>query len=233
MESVITIRSGDNFIYIYPYSNTEAIVIDPSEAGSVIEVLEKRGLSLTAILITHSHFDHTAGAGQLQKRYNCRTINANSTFGDREIEVITTAGHTRDSVCFHLKPSGNQDGIVWTGDTLFVGGCGRILGGDAKVMWKSLCRIAELADETVVYGGHDYIEENYEFSLTIEPGNEDVEKRLEQFRQSGEAGSTIAIEKKTNIFLRSGEEGIKEAVGMADADAWEVFGELRRRKDRY
>ena len=234
MDSVITIRAfGDNFIYLYRYTGREALVVDPAEAGAVINVLEKEGLSLTKILITHHHFDHTAGVGQLQNRYNCQTITANTTVGDKEIEVIPTPGHTADSVCYYLRPAGDKAGIIWTGDTLFVGGCGRILGSDAKTMWSSLCKIAALPNDTVVYGGHDYIEENYEFALTILPNDETIKKRLEQFRQSGQPDSTIEQEKRTNIFLRSGEETVKRAVGMAGAPTWEVFAELRRRKDRF
>ena len=232
MDSVITIRAfGDNFIYLYRYAGREALVVDPAEAGAVINVLEKEGLNLTKVFITHHHFDHTGGVGQLQNRYNCQTITADTTVGDREIEVIPTPGHTADSVCYYLRPTGNEKAIIWTGDTLFVGGCGRILGTDAKTMWNSLNKIAALPADTVVYGGHDYIEENYEFALMILPNDEVIKKRLEQFRQSGRPDSTIEQEKRTNIFLRSGEEVVKGAVGMEGADAVEVFAELRRRKD--
>jgi len=232
MGSVITIRAfGDNFIYLYRCAGRKALVVDPAEAGAVINILEKKGLNLTTVLITHRHYDHTAGAGQLQNKYNCRIITADTTVGDREIEVIATPGHTADSVCYYLRPAGNKAGIVWTGDTLFVGGCGRILGTDAKTMWNSLNKIAALPADTVVYGGHDYIEENYEFALTILPNDEVIKKRLEQFQRTSQPDSTIAIEKRTNIFLRSDEEAVKAAVGRAGADAFEVFAELRRRKD--
>ena len=155
----------------------------------------------------------------------------------RKVRVISTPGHTRTSICFYMEPSaGNENGILWTGDTLFVGGCGRVLECNAQSMWDSLQRLASLPDDTLVYCGHDYMLENYEFASGIEPGNQIVKDRLGQVRKLQEQGkltvpSSILLEKTTNCFLRAGTSEMKAALGMNDAQAVEVFAELRRRKD--
>jgi hydroxyacylglutathione hydrolase len=132
--------------------------------------------------------------------------------------------------------AGNGNGILWTGDTLFVGGCGRLLECNAQSMWDSLHKLASLPDDTLVYCGHDYTLENYEFASGIEPANRIVKERLDQVRQLQTQGkltvpSSISQEKTTNCFLRAGTPELKAAIGMLDASAVDVFAELRRRKD--
>jgi hydroxyacylglutathione hydrolase len=136
-----------------------------------------------------------------------------------------------------MEPSaGNKNGIVWTGDTMFIGGCGRLLECNAQSMWDSLQKLASLPDDTLVYCGHDYTLENYEFASGIEPGNQVVKEHLDQVRQLQTRGkltvpSSILQEKSKNCFLRAGTPEMKTALGMPNAQAVEVFAELRRRKD--
>jgi hydroxyacylglutathione hydrolase len=254
MSSVITIRAfGDNFAYVSRCDEQSAIAVDPSDSPAVRRVLKERGLELAAILITHHHFDHTAGVGELKKRFGCEVVGGDGDriagidrvissgerlqFGEAEIEVIGTPGHTRTSVCYYERTSEGGGGVVWTGDTLFVGGCGRILECGPGTMWESLMKLAKLPEDTVVYGGHNYIEENLEFALGIEPGNEAVKRRLEEEQAAQRSGkvmeSRIRQEKETNIFLRADTPAVKAAVGMRGASAVEVFAELRRRKDHF
>ena len=255
MDWVITIRAlGDNFVYVYRYDEQSAIVVDPSDSSDVIGVLKDQKLELRAVLVTHHHFDHTAGAGELNKRYGCEVIGGDGDriggisrvvgdgevlqFGEAAIQVVGTPGHTRTSVCYYKRVSeGESEGIVWTGDTLFVGGCGRIIECGPAEMWESLMKLAKLGDDTLVCCGHNYTEENFEFALSIEPGNEAIEQRLEEVRlaqRRGEAiASTILDEKKTNIFLRADTAEVKAAVGMSGALGVDVFAELRRRKDYF
>ena len=256
MDSVITIPAfGDNFAYIYRCDKQSAIAVDPSDSAAVMGVLKEQGLKLVAILVTHHHFDHTAGVGELKKRYGCEVIGADGRriagvsravcdrevlrFGEVEIEIIGTPGHTKTSVCYYYKRAseGGGESIVWTGDTLFVGGCGRILECGPGTMWESLMKLAKLPDDTVVCCGHNYTKENYEFALGIEPDNEAVQLRLEEVKLAQRSGkeivSTIREEKRTNIFLRSDTAEVKAAVDMRGASAVEVFAELRRRKDYY
>lgn len=254
MGSVITIRAlGDNFAYVYALDKRSAIAVDPSDSSRVMTALKERGLAPAAILVTHHHFDHTAGTSELRRKYGCEIIGGDGDriggidrvvsdgdvlrFGEVKIKVIGTPGHTRTSVCYYRRASEGEGGVVWTGDTLFVGGCGRILECGPGTMWESLMRLAALPDDTAVCGGHDYMEENFEFVLGIEPSNEAVARRLEQVRAAQRRGkvmeSTIGQEKQTNIFLRADTAEVKAALGMQGASAVEVFAEMRRRKDYF
>jgi hydroxyacylglutathione hydrolase len=254
MDSVITIPAlGDNFIYLYRYNKSDSLAVDPSDGSLVLRILREKGLSLKMVLITHHHWDHVAGASDLKQQTGCKIIGADKQripaldsvvadgqilpVGDRKVRVVATPGHTRTSVCYYMEPSAdNENGILWTGDTLFVGGCGRLLECDAKTMWGSLQKLASLPDDTLVYCGHDYTLENYEFAFGIEPNNQAVKERLEQVRRLLKQGkltvpSNILLEKTTNCFLRAGTPELKAALGMQNAQAVEVFAELRRRKD--
>jgi len=254
MNSVITIPAlGDNFIYLCRYNQNDSLAVDPSDASLVLRTLQEHGLNLRTILITHHHWDHVAGTAELKQKTGCKVIGADKgripgidsvvsdgqilPVGDRRLLVIDTPGHTSTSVCYYMEPSaGNENGILWTGDTLFVGGCGRLLERDAQSMWESLQKLASLSDDTLVYCGHDYTLENYEFASGIEPGNQVVKERLDQVRQLQTQGkltvpSSILLERTTNCFLRAGTPELKAALGMQDAQAVEVFAELRRRKD--
>lgn len=239
MSSIITIPAlGDNFIYLCGCGANRVFAVDPCDAGIVLNKLGEANLKLTHILITHHHWDHTAGVEELKGKTRCMVIAGQSeriagvdkvvgdgekiVVGDIEIEVILTAGHTRGSVCYYA--AGVDGGVVFTGDTMFVGGCGRIMEGSAEQMYESLMRIGGLDGETLVYPGHDYTVENYEFGMMVEPDNSAVKERLEEVkREIGRGGfsvpSQIKDEWAANVFLRSG--GV------------EVFAELRRLKNRF
>jgi hydroxyacylglutathione hydrolase len=251
---VVTIRAGaDNLMYLYQYDGTSALAVDPCEISPVVGQLGKLGLQLGTILVTHHHWDHIGAVAELKKRTGCTVVGGDKEripgvdrvladgdvvmAADREIQAIATPGHTRTSLCYYVQPSGtHKEGILWTGDTMFVSGCGRIGEGDAGTLYASLMKLAALPDETLVYCGHDYTLENCRFALTIEPDNQALKERLKEVQQLQKAGkltvpSTIAREKATNPFLRAAEPAVKTAVGMAGADAAAVFAELRRRKD--
>ncbi len=249
MDSVTTICAlGDNYIYLCRCGQNNAFVVDPGDGSAVLRALEEQELILTATLATHNHFDHIGGIRALKKKTGCeligpigRVINDKDVIevGATKIQVIATPGHTRDSVCYYLQPSkGNESAILFTGDTLFIGGCGRPIECDAQTMWDSLRKIAALPDCTRVYPGHDYTEENYEFAMTIEPNNITTKKRLQEIKELQNQGrltvpSTVAQEKTTNIFLRANTREIKTAIGMPNAADAEVFAELRRRKNLF
>lgn len=252
MEKVITIPAlGDNLIHLYRYGGGRCLVVDPGAGSPVLKVLQKQNLSLTTILVTHHHGDHTGGVGELKRKTGCKVIGSDKrrisgidqlvtdgqifSVGDAEIRVIATPGHTSTSVCYYVPPStDNTNGILWTGDTLFVGGCGRLFGADARVMWESLQKLASLPDDALVYCGHDYTVENYEFALTVEPQNQAVRQRLDDIKRTGRTvPSTISQERTTNVFLRAGVPEVKAALNMPQAKDFEVFAELRRRKDTF
>ena len=254
MTSIITIPAlGDNLIYVYRYDRSDSLVVDPGDSSAVVRILKEHGLALTTILVTHHHGDHTGGTAELKRKTGCTVIGGDRartpgidrlvedgqilTLGDTRIQVIATPGHTRTSVCYYVPPSnGDKSGILWTGDTLFVGGCGRLLECDAQTMRQSLLRLASLPNETLVYCGHDYTLENYEFASSIEPDNPAVRQRLDEIKQAHRQGrptvpSTMLQEKATNPFLRADTPELKAALKMSQARAADVFAELRRRKD--
>ncbi len=253
-DETIVLTCGDNHIYVYPYGDRNALVVDPSDGAAVLNALSQRGLTLRTVLLTHHHGDHTGGVRQLKSRTNCLVVSGDArripgtdqvvtdgdilSCGDARISVIATPGHTTTSLCYYLAPSEEGPGIVWTGDTLFVGGCGCPMENDAGVLWQSLQKLTTLPDETLVYCGHDYTAENYEFALTVEPDNCRVREQLDLVQRGSSRGrptvpSTLAREKATNIFLRADDPGVKNALGMVESDAEQVFVELRRRKNLF
>jgi len=250
MDTVITLRAfEDNFIYLWPFEQGMALVVDPGDATLVLRELDRCSLHLEAVLATHHHVDHVGGIRELKQRTGARVIGSDAgriplvdevvqdgqvlEFGPHHVQVIAAPGHTRTSVCYYV-PGTDGPGMLWTGDTLFQGGCGRILECDAETMWRSLQRLASLPEDTLVYGGHDYTIENYAFGLSIDPGNMDIKEALAQARQmSTPRPSTIGKEKRTNILLLADSGRIKRTLGAEEASPVEVFALLRRRKDRF
>jgi len=246
---------SDNLCYVHPCGDNFAVAIDPGDAAVVLDLLARRGLVLAGILVTHQHWDHVAGAAELRSRMRCDVIGTDRSLiavcdrvvsdgetlalGELNAQVIATPGHTRGSVCYHVWPQvGGGPDVLYTGDTLFVGGCGRLLECEAAVMWESLQKLAALPPETLVYCGHDYALENCEFAVATLVDSRRFRDRLAQVQKTVEYGqatvpSTIAQERDTNIFLRAEDRSVKAALGMADAPPQDVFAELRRRKDLF
>jgi hydroxyacylglutathione hydrolase len=245
----------DNYIYLFAYDRSRALVVDPGDDRLVLQALASAGLELTHILVTHHHRDHIAGIKTLKEQTGCEIVGSDQKrvsaisrlvkHGDRLqlgsvlIDVIATPGHTRSSVCYYCPPGKDDpNGRLWTGDTLFMGGCGRLFECSSAVMWQSLQKICTLPDATLIYGGHDYTKENYQFALTIEPDNPEMKQHLSELRRPECPGketppTTLAQEKQTNIFLRSGYAEIKSNLGMTQSDPAAIFTELRARKDRF
>lgn len=214
----------DNYAYLLrlPGSDTAAVV-DASEAGPVLAALERLGLKLGAILSTHHHADHVGGNSELVQRFpgvrvygsahdKGRIPEQTEFVGDEDtIDVLgsrfrclVVPGHTLGAVAYYGENS------VFTGDTLFTAGCGRLFEGTAQMMFESLNeRLAELPQETRVYCGHEYTASNLRFAAHIEPDNLAIKARAEkvaELRSRGEPTipSTIAEERATNPFLRCG-----------------------------
>ncbi|MHC4475270.1 MAG: hydroxyacylglutathione hydrolase [Planctomycetota bacterium] len=256
MDSVTVISAlGDNFIYLCRADEDRSFVVDPSDSSPVLHAMQACGTRLTKLFATHAHWDHVAGIAELKTKTGCEVIGSDDRripgidrvvrdgevleAGKEGIRVIATPGHTRSSLCYYMLPSqDNPPGILWTGDTLFTGGCGRLLECDATTMWQSLQKLSALPQGTLVYCGHDYAVENYEFALSIEPDNNAVRQQLEQIkRKIGSGGqtvpSTIGQEMLTNPFLRADTSELKTALRMPAAAPAEVFAELRQRKDMF
>jgi hydroxyacylglutathione hydrolase len=253
MEMLIVPALQDNYVYAVHDPESDAVaVIDPAEAGPVIRAVERRGWRVSAVFNTHHHDDHIAGDLQIKSRYRCPVIGPLSErariseidvgvedgghypFGSDTVAVIGTPGHTRGHLAFHFPKAG----AVFCGDTLFSLGCGRLFEGTPEQMWDSLCRLRALPPETKVCCAHEYTLANARFALSIEPGNAALRARVEQARRQRDQGqptipTTIALECATNPFLRADQPSVRQALHMGDAAPALVFGELRRRKDRF
>lgn len=239
----------DNYMYLLVWDQN-VIAVDPADGKKTLDILESENLQLTNILITHHHEDHTGGNEFLKKKTECHIIGPEDEripelgqsvaggeellFGPFIIEVIATPGHTKPHVVYFFRDLN----LLFSGDLLFGAGCGRLFEGNPQEMWSSLEKVLKLPDETNVYFGHEYTLKNLEFAHHIEPNNQDVAERLKQVRLLRDEGkstvpTTLALEKKTNPFLRADLSAMKEALGMPNADTIEVFAHLRGLKDAW
>jgi hydroxyacylglutathione hydrolase len=237
----------DNYVYCI-IAASEAIVIDASDA-EIFDLINRRGLSLRMILSTHHHGDHTGGNSALKKKTGCIVIGGDSriTGIDRvledsekvieglfEFETIAVPGHSKGSVAFYFR----KLSTIFTGDTLFYAGCGRIFEGGATQLFDSLKKIGALPLDTKIYCGHEYTLDNLQFAKSIEPDNDAIDKRIIEVRKELHQGrpsgpSTIELELATNPFMRVDQKSIREVLGLPGAPDDVVFGELRKRKDRF
>jgi hydroxyacylglutathione hydrolase len=237
----------DNYAYLVQDGGLCAVV-DPSEPAPVREALARHGWKLTHILNTHHHFDHTGGNLALKQEFGAMVVgpakdhdripgidigvgeSAPWRFGTRDVAVLEIPAHTKAHIAFVFADA------VFTGDTLFAMGCGRLFEGTPETMWASLSKLMRLPDTTHVYCGHEYTLSNGRFALTLEPGNADLQQRMIEVQSLRTANrptvpSTIGLEKKTNPFLRPDSAEIRATLGLQDASEVEVFAEMRRRKD--
>ena len=239
----------DNYTYLLSWDNN-ALVVDPGEADSILDLLEKEGLTLVNILITHYHDDHTGGVNTLTKQTKCHVIGPEDNrvpkleqsvdegeellFGPFSITVLSTPGHTKPHIAYYFS----EQKILFSGDLLFAGGCGRCFEGTPQEMWASLEKILVLPDDTLLYCGHEYTVQNLEFALSLEPDNSAVKARLEKARELRSAGqptipSTLGEEKATNPFFRVRSHDFQKALGLTDSHPASVFAHIRSLKDNF
>ena len=244
---------SDNYGVLLHDPATEATAsIDAPDAEQILAALHEMGWTLTHILTTHHHHDHTAGNEILKRMTGCTIIGpareARSIpgidvevsegdivkIGDAKATVIDTPGHTKGHVSYYFP----DEGIVFVGDTLFSIGCGKLLEGDAKMMWHSLVKLMLLPPQTKLYCGHEYTAANARFALTIEPENAALQARAAEVMKLAEQAkpalpTTIEQELETNPFLRASSPAIQQRLGMEGSELWEIFGAIRKRKDRF
>jgi hydroxyacylglutathione hydrolase len=243
---------SDNYgVLIHDPERNLTAAIDAPEEKAVAAALAERGWRLTHILTTHHHGDHTAGNVPLKAQFQCTIIGPRAEaervpgidrrvgggdafpFGAHEVRVLDTPGHTAGHVSYWLPHSA----LAFVGDTLFAMGCGRVIEGNAETMWRSLDRLRALPQETVVYCGHEYTEANAKFALTIEPENASLQQRAKEVAELRRAGkptlpTNIGIELATNPFLRPQVPAIRKRLRLEGAPDWQVFREIRERKNR-
>jgi hydroxyacylglutathione hydrolase len=242
----------DNFgVLLHDPESGATAAIDAPEAVAVEAALRATGWRLTDILVTHHHHDHTGGIEELKARHRCRIVApAAEADGIPEVDetvregnlvpvgalvgrVIETPGHTAGHISYVFAP----EKLVFVGDTLFSIGCGRVIEGTPEMMWQSLSKLRSLPDDTRIYCGHEYTQANIRFAKTIEPTNSALLAReREVARLAAERKptipSTMGEEKAANPFLRADVEAVAQSVGLAGAPAWQVFAEIRARKNR-
>ncbi|KAI4696409.1 uncharacterized protein J4E88_000586 [Alternaria novae-zelandiae] len=241
--------SGNNYAYLVSDDKTkEAVIIDPANPPEVLPVLREQtttgGLKLTKIINTHHHGDHAGGNVDTIKAFGLPVIGGrdcdkvsetpghNSTFkiGSINVKALHTPCHTQDSICFYFE-DGN-DRAVFTGDTLFIGGCGRFFEGTPEQMHKALNEtLAALPDDTKVYPGHEYTKGNVKFAKSVL--NNDAIKKLDTFSQENKQTQgkfTIGDEKKHNVFMRVDDPELQKVTGKTQPI--DVMGALRAMKDK-
>ena len=249
--SVVTIpQLKDNYSYILKSSKTnEAIVVDPAESKSILNYLNKNNLKLLAILITHKHNDHTAGIKGIIKSINIPVYSPSADvygtsnivkdndeidFKFISIKVKTTPGHTLDHVIFFSE----KNNILFSGDTLFRLGCGRIFEGTYETMYKSLKYIENLNDDLMVYCGHEYTINNLNFLKSVFPDHQSLKIMKEQINnQLTKTKSSIPFnlgeEKNINPFLSSKSIFYDEYKKSNKLSNFEMFCYLRELKDKF
>jgi len=243
----------DNYgVLIHDPRSGETAAIDTPDPDAITDVLEDKGWTLTHILITHHHWDHTQGNEKLKAATGCTIIGPEEErdripgldvgIGDGDtinvcgqtIRILKTGGHTLGHVTYYFPDAG----LAFAGDALFPLGCGRMFEGTPDLMWDGLEKLAVLPENTQVYCGHEYTEANARFAVTIEPGNEALLERhkvIQDLRMEGRptVPTTIGEELATNPFLRPDDPAIRAHLEMVDASDAEVFAEIRQRKDNF
>jgi len=229
----------DNYSYlIIDKAKNIACVVDPSEAEPIIKYLDENKINLKFILNTHHHYDHVGGNTKLKKKYHAKILgfknekeripNIDILLNDKEIwkyenfetKVIHIPGHTLGHICFYFF----KDKMVFTGDTLFSLGCGRIFEGTYLQMYESLNKLKELPLDTKVYCGHEYTLQNSKFCSVHDINNQNLKNKIETIKKNIKNNiptvpSTIKEELECNIFLRS--------------DSLKTFSKLRDLKDNF
>jgi len=243
---------SDNYGVLLHSSNTgDTISIDAGEASSLLDALQKKGWTLSHLLVTHHHADHVAGLTEIKEKTNCKVIGPalhsditgldqrvkdgdTFTIANTEFQVLHTPGHTLDMLNYYLP----EENVVFTGDTLFTLGCGRVFEGDTSMMWNSLQKLMQLPPQTTVYSSHEYTLANAAFAVTVDADNTQLQQRIETFKtmranNQPTVPSLLADELATNPFLRAADASVREILNMQDASDDEVFAEIRKRKDNF
>jgi hydroxyacylglutathione hydrolase len=230
MIDVLPIRAlSDNYIWcLMKTANRCCVIVDPGEAEPVLEMLSTHQLKLTGILITHHHWDHTQGIAKIVDNFKVPVYGParEAVYGvtdhlhdgnqitlddlDLTLQVTHIPGHTLGHIAYH------GHGLLFSGDTLFTGGCGRIFEGTVEQMYTSLTTLAALKETTLVYCGHEYTTANLKFAQLVEPNNLDIQQRISEVSKLRKQDlptvpAPLSIEKLTNPFLRCTEQDVIKA----------------------
>uniref|UniRef100_A0A1A9V579 hydroxyacylglutathione hydrolase n=1 Tax=Glossina austeni TaxID=7395 RepID=A0A1A9V579_GLOAU len=244
----------DNYMYLIICDSTrEAAIVDPVYPETVLRAVKDENVNLKKVLTTHHHWDHAGGNEKLLQMFNlplevyggdnrigglnCMVKqNDRLKIGNLDVTCLFTPCHTSGHICYYVQ-SATGDRYVFTGDTLFQGGCGRFFEGTADQMYDALCKqLSSLPDDTKVFCGHEYTLQNMSYALHVEPHNENILKRIEWAKlrratKSPTVPSTIAQEKSWNPFMRVHEPSVQKHAQQTDPVR--TMGSLRKEKDNF
>lgn len=248
---VVTLPAfNDNYIWLL-VEQTTAVVVDPGDHLPVIAALDELGLSLAAILVTHHHWDHVDGIPQLREKYHCPVYGNSRVAADQrlaggeqldiaglqqKVQVLSVPGHTSDHLAYLIGER------LFSGDTLFSAGCGRLFDGTAEQLLKSLDLIEKLPEQTLIYPTHEYTQTNLRFAKAVEPDNPWIDQRIAQVNQLRAKNLPslpvrLNDEQRYNPFLRSREVSVRTAIeqyiGQQLTDDTAYFAGLRSWKDNF
>ncbi|XP_057606821.1 hydroxyacylglutathione hydrolase, mitochondrial isoform X1 [Hippopotamus amphibius kiboko] len=245
----------DNYMYLIIDDDTkEAAIVDPVQPQKVVETVKKHGVKLTTVLTTHHHWDHAGGNEKLVKlepglkvyggddRIGALThkVTHLSTLqvGSLNVKCLSTPCHTSGHICYFVsKPNSPEPPAVFTGDTLFVAGCGKFYEGTADEMYKALLEVlGRLPPDTRVYCGHEYTINNLKFARHVEPSNTAIQEKLAWAKEKYSIGeptvpSTIAEEFTYNPFMRVREKTVQQHAG--ETDPVTTMRAIRKEKDQF
>ncbi|XP_027324777.1 hydroxyacylglutathione hydrolase, mitochondrial isoform X1 [Anas acuta] len=245
----------DNYMYLLIDEETkEAAIVDPVQPQKVLDAVKKHGVKLTTVLTTHHHWDHAGGNEKLVKmETGLRVYGGDSRVGaltqkvshlttlkvgSLNVKCLCTPCHTSGHICYYVtKPNSSEPPAVFTGDTLFVAGCGKFFEGTPEEMYRALIEIlGSLDPETRVYCGHEYTINNLKFARHVEPNNASIQEKLAWAKAKYDSGeptipSTIAEEFTYNPFMRVREKTVQQHAG--ETDPIRTMGAIRKEKDNF
>ncbi len=244
---------ADNLGFLVHDDKTGATAaFDAPDANTIRTALARTGWTLSHILVTHHHSDHTDGIAPLKAEFNASVIGPEAeadkivgldqtisgsdrvNVGSLEFEVLETPGHTLGHVAY-FEPESKS---LFSGDALFSLGCGRMFEGTPGPMWRGLAALRGLPDETMVYCGHEYSAANAAFALSIDPDNKALQKRAAEISELRSKGKptipfNLAEDKRANPFLRADNLQLAAAMGLKESDPATVFAAIRKAKDGF
>lgn len=246
---------SDNYMYLLIDEDTkEAAIVDPVEPVKVVEAVKKHGVKLKTVLTTHHHWDHAGGNEKMVKLVSGLTVYGgddrvgaltkmvkhNNTFkvGSLNVRCLFTPCHTTGHICYYVtKDNSSEPPAIFTGDTLFIAGCGKFFEGTADQMYTALIEIiGQLPPETRVFCGHEYTVNNLKFARHVEPDNETIRKKLAWAKEKFSNGeptipSTVADEFSFNPFMRVRERSVQDHAKKSDPI--ETMKAIRKEKDNF